>query len=62
MFEDERGLLVVQTLPCGMVFEVGAVAGRIDRLVEVGLDSGPRFPLVKTMFVLNDGSWRSVRL
>lgn len=53
MFEHERGLLVVQTLPRTMIFEVGTVAGSINRFIEVGWDSGPRFPFVKAMLVLN---------
>lgn len=53
MFEDERGLFLVQTLPRAMVIEVGVVAGRVNRLIEVGLDSCPRLPLVKAVFILN---------
>lgn len=38
-----------------MVFKVGVVVGRINHLVEVSLDSGPRFPLVETVFILYRG-------
>ena len=53
MPKNERGLLIVQTLPHAMVFKVGVVAGRGDHFVKVSLNSGPGFPFVKTVFILH---------